>query len=292
MARLPPELEHEIFRTTAVLHRRHIPTLLLVARRVHSWSAFPASASTNTPLIIARIEPLLYQSIYLGNARQFTAIQTLIPLRPPAFWAAAVRHVHIAFSRGGFYNPTEDNQILSLCTGVERLALSSARANPGIFPILATLSIKRFGGRITHLFQAPSPPLAMDGRHSAFRALTHLEPFDAIDKRMITFLCALPELTHLATGTWLQQPEMQQLFEGCEKLRVFVYLGRFSAGGSGFIGNYADIHDRVFDPRFVICGYESWDEAAWPDGRESYWTKAERLLARKARGEAKGLWAK
>lgn len=36
----PPELEQEIFETTALMHPREIPTLLRVARRVLIWLVF------------------------------------------------------------------------------------------------------------------------------------------------------------------------------------------------------------------------------------------------------------
>ncbi|KAJ7048236.1 hypothetical protein C8F01DRAFT_1193550 [Mycena amicta] len=74
--RLPPELEREIFQTTALLHSA--PPLLRVARRVLIW-----------------VEPLLYRVLIIGGSIGIAQLNAASS-KPPAFLARAVRCLKIA----------------------------------------------------------------------------------------------------------------------------------------------------------------------------------------------------
>ncbi|KAJ6472487.1 hypothetical protein C8R45DRAFT_1013148 [Mycena sanguinolenta] len=68
----PPEIEQEIFRTTAVLYPKMVPTLLRVARRVHVW-----------------IEQLLYKTLHISSLQakgaSEEALLYALDRKPPDF---------------------------------------------------------------------------------------------------------------------------------------------------------------------------------------------------------------
>ncbi|KAJ7061743.1 hypothetical protein C8F01DRAFT_1252521 [Mycena amicta] len=268
--RLPPELEHEIFATAALLHKKSIPKLLLVAHRVHVWYAVPHCFVMPIALTMLRIEPYLYRSLDLSVLAQNQALLDVSSAKPASFLASAVRHV--------IFKIDEDfeahTSALRLCTGITHFAVSGANdTNDGLLAILSLMRIERFAGSIVNLFDQP-PERPIDGRHPAFRLLTHLEFFDHDDLEM--FIVSLPSLTHLATESVLSGEQVRRLFKGCSNLRVMVLL--VLLGGV----------PPVDDPRIVMCHYTEWSEAAAPAPQRTFWDVAEAFLEKKRRGEVQG----
>ncbi|KAJ7061741.1 hypothetical protein C8F01DRAFT_145399 [Mycena amicta] len=253
--RLPPELEHEVFATAALLDQDSIPTLLLVAHRVRVW-----------------IEPYLYRSFDLSVVTGRQALLDVSSAKPASFLASAVRHV--IFKIDG--DSELHKSALRICTGVTHLAVSSAtdNRNSGLLAILSLMHIERFAGSIVDLFDQP-PEHRMDGRHPAFRFLTHLEIFDNLGSDAVdAFVIALPSLTHLATESLHSGEQVQRLLKGCSNLLVMVLL--------------LDGVPPVDDPRIVLCTYVDWAEAAAPAPQRTYWDIAEEFLEQKRRGEVQG----
>ncbi|KAJ7061740.1 hypothetical protein C8F01DRAFT_1369212 [Mycena amicta] len=252
--RLPPELEQEVFATAALLDQDSIPTLLLVAHRVRVW-----------------IEPYLYRSLDLSILTARQALLDLSSAKPPSFLASAVRHVIFKIEE----DSERHKRALRLCTGITHLAVSAAsdNTNYGLLAVLNLMHIERFAGSIVDLFGQP-PEHPMDGRHPAFRFLTHLEIFDNLGSDAVdAFVIALPSLTHLATES---TEGAQRILEGCQNLRILVSLRRTP---------------QVDDPRIVVCDYLDWAEAAAPAPQQTFWDVAEEFLERKRRGEVQGYWA-
>ncbi|KAJ7061752.1 hypothetical protein C8F01DRAFT_1138292 [Mycena amicta] len=251
--RLPPELEHEVFATAALLDKKSIPKLLLVAHRVHVW-----------------IEPYLYRSFDLSVLAQRQAFLDLSSAKPASFLASAVRHV--IFKIEGDSEPHKS--ALRLCTGITHLAVSAATENVtfGLLPILSLMRIERFAGSIANLFTRNQPPVyPMDGQHPAFRFLTHLDLFDdLVFDEVDEFIISLPSLTHLAVES---TESAQRVLEGCPNLRIVV-----SFRGPPY----------SHDPRIVECRYNDWAEAAARPPQRTFWDVAEEILEIKRRAQVQG----
>ncbi|KAJ7795396.1 hypothetical protein B0H13DRAFT_2170704 [Mycena leptocephala] len=143
----PPELEREIFETTALMYRGEMPTLLRVARRVLIWV------------------------IYLTHETE-EALVNAMNSKPADFFANAVRHLCLPRLE------VKTRRILEVCPGVVDLALN--HLDPYIFMTysVATVDLHHpLFAAITHLDLLDFP----DENHlqtlvqiSILPALTHL----------------------------------------------------------------------------------------------------------------------
>ncbi|KAJ6529829.1 hypothetical protein B0H19DRAFT_1274215 [Mycena capillaripes] len=256
---LPPELEREIFETTAVMHPREIPTLLRVARRVLIW-----------------IEPLLYRVIRLSKFN--VDLMSLLKSKPAAFLQNAVRH--LCFDSYG--DAGQAKGILELCTGVVDLALEMAPANPILLPILATMSLRRLSTFLHDLFGDD-----INLGHPTFAFLTHLDLLDDDDNHLALILPhipSLPALTHLALDYKVPRNTVQTLLEKCPRLALLACLWHWHM----VAGYHAAQTPHVYDVRFVIgrCRELYW--ADWEDcarGRTHLWSLGEDFVARKRSGD-------
>ncbi|KAJ7059445.1 hypothetical protein C8F01DRAFT_1370380 [Mycena amicta] len=271
----PRELEQEILETAAALHPRTVPTLLLVARRVHFW-----------------LEPLLYRYVHLqqdGSPPQEAFLRAAYS-KPPDFLARGVRRVAMAFIK------PLDPQLLSqvchsmpLCTGLRGLAISThgPTIDEEIRPLIESLTLHRLSVSLNRLM----PSLTSRDTH-AFRVLTHLEVFDDLSadtcQWISPFLVALPALTHLAFNEMLDAAMMQQLLDGCVRLHVFIILSMMSGSPTH---HHTNVELPMRDPRVVVTVYDRWFECISEES-VSYWCAAERFIEQKKLGliDANEFW--
>ncbi|KAJ6551165.1 hypothetical protein B0H19DRAFT_163015 [Mycena capillaripes] len=118
----PPELELEIFETTAELYPQTIPSLFLVSWRVYDWIE-RIKYRTVTPTAKQLCCPLwAFQRAIRSNSK------------PPRFFHNHVRHLLV-----------EDDQedvlieILSACSGIQTLALFISKMPPSLLPKLVVM---------------------------------------------------------------------------------------------------------------------------------------------------------
>lgn len=156
--RLPGELEKEIFELAAFLHLGCMQALLLVARRVKTYSA------GFLPLHL-RIEPLMYQvvsTLFNGRRAEFFRL----PMRSfdklmsvnPALVRNHTRHVC-------FVNmPRQEDVVLDF------LSRCGATVNVAFMPGLETLPLQRLSVNPHQLLKGP-----VDFSHPLFSRITHLD---------------------------------------------------------------------------------------------------------------------
>nr|GAT46639.1 predicted protein [Mycena chlorophos] len=124
-------------------------------------------------------------------------------------------------------------------------------------------------------------PLAegLDARSSVFRDLTLLEVGDSdpdwdqtalepsadSDPRILSFICALPRLTHLGLYSTLSSATLRTLLNGCHKLQLLVFTL-----SSTMQEAYSSIEWAttlpIRDPRIVVSVWRDWPECVDWDG--------------------------
>ncbi|KAJ7059564.1 hypothetical protein C8F01DRAFT_1144979 [Mycena amicta] len=261
--RFPPELECDIFEFTARVHPETIPSLLLVAQRVHIW-----------------IEPFLYRTVRVEMYDQLLRITQTKPAAA-SFLASAVRHALL-----NEYHPRMVD-ILQLCTGITHLAITSdARYASELRPLLPVLRLHCLAVQLVILFPRRLFP-TMDAAQETFSTLTHLDIFDPVEdnhlchhssvatvsgiaRRTLAFLTSLPALTHLSYNLELSAGTL---------LRVLVRLTK-EAESARNLARHLLFKDDV---RLVVCLFTEWYDAVL-DGR-NYWDVAEEFVTRKGAGE-------
>ncbi|KAJ7064200.1 hypothetical protein C8F01DRAFT_1130545, partial [Mycena amicta] len=188
--RFPPELEREIFEIAALTNRKGIVSLLCVARRVFEW-----------------IEPILYKSVQIDLyvSPQLQRLLLAVETKPPAFFAAAVRHMII-------HTPQSINKfdtLISLCTETTHLAIGGNGRDRRVYRqdipnMLSRMpSIQRLVACLGDIFPASEYPTPESFPLRCFARLTHLEILDVLSDsadtlRIVSFVCTQPSLTHLA----------------------------------------------------------------------------------------------
>ncbi|KAJ7055527.1 hypothetical protein C8F01DRAFT_453246, partial [Mycena amicta] len=271
--RFPPEMEREIFLTTALLYPSTIPPLLRVAHRVLIW-----------------VEPVLYRILHIGDDPLHVARLTAASSKPPAFLAQAVRCVVL---HNGGRNNDAAHRTLSWCTGVTSLAGRPDIYAPELLPILSAMPVQRLTGLMTTI---------IDGEiaaHSIFRALTHLEIFEGLETPsgliIIGVLPSLPCLTHLALNLIERLDDigerMEIILKNCHHLNVVVVVVYYPVAIEEILAArraaIGEIPECLRDPRFVVWS----GDARWYEGvldQPNYWTVTEDFVARKQRGEVDG----
>ncbi|KAJ7758120.1 hypothetical protein DFH07DRAFT_958467 [Mycena maculata] len=171
----PPELEREIFETTAVLHPQTMPSLLRVARRVLIW-----------------IEPLLYTVLMVAEGFDLVHrpmddddVLRAMRVKPPSFFAANVRAMCFSAAYSDL-SMDEVQALLRLCTNLVSLFV---------------VGVRRWKGSLWALFGRNN---TVDLNHPFLFGLTHLDIFNANAKLLhipgLATLTALPALTHVSLG--------------------------------------------------------------------------------------------
>ncbi|KAJ7059602.1 hypothetical protein C8F01DRAFT_1370495 [Mycena amicta] len=246
--RLPPELEREIFETTARMHPEMRYRLLFVSRRVLIW-----------------IEPTLYRTIVFANCHR---LSQLLMAKSSEFFAKTTRHASVSIgSHAGA------GRILEVCAGVTHLALTVYDDDTLYAPFRALQQIRRltfYPGNVLLAATARDPTLPV------FASLTHIHLFDNYDHNLASFCAALPVLTHLAVYgdyAWLR------ILADCKKLTLLVLLALEQHSA---VEIEAQVGADLADPRVVVTWYKTWDEGVLDC--YSYWDVAGDFAARKRQG--------
>ncbi|KAJ6564384.1 hypothetical protein B0H19DRAFT_1140926 [Mycena capillaripes] len=262
---LPPELELEVFETTADLYPESIPNLLLVSHRVHEW-----------------IERIKYKTITPGGGLSTCRIHVLQQAirsnsKPPAFFRDRVQHLFIED-----LDDNELNEILPLCSGVRFLVLFQATI-PSLLPSLSAMRPCRLNLYLKQLLGGnDTPPVS----HPVFTSVTHLDLFDTwtLNDDLIVYLALFPVLTHLAVWhSETMSPDLPEVLARCTNLEALIDMYGFQPKPD------RDPMRSIDDARFVVMvllddAYEK-DWVIGTRGGSDFWARAEMFIAKKRRGE-------
>ncbi|KAJ7488961.1 hypothetical protein FB451DRAFT_1552893 [Mycena latifolia] len=259
----PPELEREIFETTAELYPEtiyHWPCLLLIAKRVHEW-----------------IERIKYRTIISRvnhpHACPLRLLQNAIRsnLKSADFFYDRVRHLFIEN-----YNRKDELQsILAACSGIQSLMLNTW-SGPAILPSLGVMKPRRLSISVGDLF---SGAVSTELSHPAFTFVTHLHVWDYLlfNSSLWSQFVLLPALTHLALYG-RDESHVISLLSACPKIAVLI-----------FMSNNDLTVPSVDDARFVCMELPYGDYLdnwlAGTKGDVDFWVRTERFIAKKRRGE-------
>ncbi|KAJ7107337.1 hypothetical protein C8R44DRAFT_987011 [Mycena epipterygia] len=271
----PPELEHEIFETTAVLYPKTIPNLLRVARRVLFW-----------------IEPLLYTAIGIfvfDNITGSSAEMLLarIATKGPEFFSNAVRHMFICSLDFGTNKPWLDKaleKVFRICTGVDHLLLI---ADFGKLPLLQMLAATDMRPMSIYLMVDLLHP-QLDFPYPFFRKVSHLAVVDLyprpIDEnwRHWTTIFRLPALTHLALGSSVSLSLVHAIFTGVPHLEVLLIASKDTHTAALFSEELV-----LHDVRLVLSGlgHIQLRLHTGTGSLDELWTRAEEFVSRKRSGQ-------
>ncbi|KAF7288756.1 hypothetical protein MIND_01421000 [Mycena indigotica] len=283
MGRFPPELEQAILKMCAEDDWSFIPTLLRVAQRTHIW-----------------LEPLLYQHVYISTDLERKPAQDaffhVAVARPQSFLAKSVRVVVLELAHSG--TPAQDllertYNALRSCTGIQEFAVNGADKmdiGPRLFPILATMPLRRLGAFLENLMPHP---IFMKDHAPAFSALTHLDVFDSEGHnshsrdliRIVPFLTALPSLTHLALQSQPPAHSVQQILDGCAFLQVLAFMEPSQTLNPYLVPDLLEyLHGLpIRDPRIVVSVYDEWEEVI-SSYEPSFWTAIDIFLDYRKQG--------
>ncbi|KAJ7065599.1 hypothetical protein C8F01DRAFT_1249177 [Mycena amicta] len=221
-ARLPPELEREIFEYTAELYPGVIPNLLCVAHRVLAW-----------------IEPIAYHTIEVNKSKRFSCFTAATKSKPREFFAKHVQRILIDI-RGTTESVEDMRAALALCTNVTRIAGARASPSDWLLPVML--------------------PMRLD--LPCFRTLTHLDVFDYLspDDASVyaTKICGLPVLTHLSLNNLLPWDVAERLLKGCRCLEVLFVTGLESEE----VAKEHAFQTPFDDVRFLMTTYEVKERAS------------------------------
>ncbi|KAJ7107322.1 hypothetical protein C8R44DRAFT_804497 [Mycena epipterygia] len=281
---LPPELEREIFETTALLYPKTIPKLLRVARRVLLW-----------------IEPLLYNAIVISVFESIggTGAEMLprISTKGADFFTNAARHMVIMSfewaimgSRSQTVWSNKDLEtIFRICTRVEHLLLLSDLKRPPLLQMLVTTDI--CPTRLYLMIDLIHPQL--DFAQPFFKNVSHLALAEMFrpelgdpmhdDWRHWPTIFGLPALTHLALGHSAPPSLIQTIFTGAPHLEVLL-ISCTDAHTAALFSAELVLHDV----RLVLGGLGHIEALKLQTGTHSLdeiWTRTNRFIAQKRRGE-------
>ncbi|KAF7303463.1 hypothetical protein MIND_00575100 [Mycena indigotica] len=276
--RLPEDLEREIFIRAALADTRgtHIPRLLRVAKRVHSW-----------------LEPYLYRVLllldYTDNAK---FIADRLTSKPPHIWRDGPRHLFLALGDDS-PNVTVMRELLSACPRLEDINFYPPDDQPGVFlPALRGMEeLRQLSTELAALFDRTRGISSIDLTGPGFAALTHLMLFDDLPfvtefeaTHLSTQLALLPALTHLALVGTIQKHLVIAILTTCDAtLRVLVNrrpdLRRHTVQTM-----YERELSGVTDVRLVIMPFGVW-VGEWEDAargvKDDFWVEAEQFVAQK-----------
>ncbi|KAJ7607237.1 hypothetical protein FB45DRAFT_929345 [Roridomyces roridus] len=266
----PPELEREIFETSAVLYPETIPSLLLVAHRVLTW-----------------IEPFLYRVISVIGHEE-PAFLPALRTKPAGFLRKAVRHV-FADMRVSTHM-SDLGQVLDIALDVESLTVFPATSEY-LLERLKPLHLKRLAILLEPVFHSDDLTVtAVEFTLPMFASITHLDLFDGISDSAYfehwTELAALPALTHLALSTLCDVLRGAKHVLGNSKtIKILVSMDPSDPEDDAPV-----IPERVVnDDRFVFMALstaqyqEDWHVGA--RGGVDFWARAERFVEKKRRKE-------
>ncbi|KAJ6598106.1 hypothetical protein DFH09DRAFT_971686 [Mycena vulgaris] len=264
----PPELEREIFETTAELYPQSIGHLLLVAHRVHEW-----------------IEKIKYNTVSTldhPSSCSLRALQQAIHsnVKQADFFHDRVRHL--------FVDEEEDEvglrELLSVCSGTRSVVLLRPYKEQSILPSLTLMKPRRLSAHSASLF-GPLQPLDPIPMHPMLTYVTHLDLFDdTSDLPHIRWsnLALFPALTHLAL-LHCNSSLGTELLSTNAKLAVLI-----SMLSSGFLPENRISNDDVRFVRMSVLDEDyGLDWLTGVKGGVDFWARADLFVAKKRRGEIK-----
>ncbi|KAK7052030.1 hypothetical protein R3P38DRAFT_3255262 [Favolaschia claudopus] len=274
----PPELEREIFETAAKLYPQTIPSLFLVAHRVHEW----------------RIQ---YKTITMRGIKStcsWYALKEIIrsDLRPKSFLRDVVRHI---FLPPWDLTPSEEDllQVFSVCTQIQSLALFLPI---GAAPLPSTVQNAISAMKLQRLSLVSLEPLRdfLHLHRRMFGHVTHLELWELGVMSWAIILDLFPSVTHIAisahkdchrtvpsAGFGLSEEALAQ----CPQINVIIAIGRASIISDLVTG----LGLQWQDPRLVFVKVDadaSWLEYEWTRGlagEPDFWAEAETFVAKRRR---------
>ncbi|KAJ6495085.1 hypothetical protein C8R45DRAFT_986086 [Mycena sanguinolenta] len=258
--RLPPELEHRIFKIAALARPNWIPSLMLVARRVKVW-----------------VEPLLYRVVFLK-----ASTVELHNFCLPTFTASAIQqksHHYLQHVRHLLFDDdaVEDTALKSwvpACTGVTNLYVQINCTHETLHSLISFTNIRYLTIDVNAL-RDPTPPFPL------FMTVTHLELL-AYKTKSVVGVCEnisrIPKLTHIALNPRLDLTMPHAALCANTQLECIVFLSsEASLDGSPLLD----------DPRFVCIEESLRYEVDWLNGAvfgEDYWALADEFLAARRAG--------
>ncbi|KAJ7448356.1 hypothetical protein FB451DRAFT_1375386 [Mycena latifolia] len=285
---LPPDLEREIFETTAIRYPATIPKLLRVAHRVLGW-----------------LEPMLFTVVRItgleekdaGDKALLRAIETR-----PDFFPHTVRHMYLFPVHWSFFgarrsaNAWSDLELqtaLRACRDVANLFLLGNPTTPSLHPILEM--------RPKRLFMFVSVRnRAMDLSLPFFQHITHLllgdmdgpERSIQLEGPQLQQLCHLPVLTHLAFALNDVAPSAELLstiMTYCARLQALLLLGGIDHDPMTISKALAE-DVSLHDPRVVILSNEDFNKEWYLStrGHPDMWARADAFISAKRTGEIDG----
>ncbi|KAJ7689440.1 hypothetical protein B0H17DRAFT_1202331 [Mycena rosella] len=272
MSTLPPELELHIFESVAKASPYDAAlrlTLMLVARRVQIW-----------------VEPLAYHCLVFSKTNSWTRLKRIAESKPPEFLARHVKSICMPISTVSILEAAE---ILSACTGVERLACwidHGVTALPQSIPV-QSLALSRLSIELSHFLALPA---ALPSLHAQ---LTHLELIyweaHAEHYPATVDLARFPRLTHLALRSdaarfhWPLEM-VESLKRSCLHLRMLVLLD-YVLGASDSV--VRGLNDRRVVRVITEVALHDWEPGAksfheWEIrmGEADMWARGEDIIQR------------
>ncbi|KAJ7760782.1 hypothetical protein B0H14DRAFT_3511012 [Mycena olivaceomarginata] len=275
MSRLPPELEIQIFESVA----RDSPydaaqrlRLMLVARRVKIW-----------------VEPFVYPCLAFSRVNNWDRLKHIVATKPRDFLARHVKSICMPLHT---VTMQEASEILSACTGVERLACwinhmaGEALAIPQSIPIQG-LALSRLSIELSHFLCLPA-----DLPHT-HASLTHLELVyweEHAEHYPATLdLARFPYLTHLALRNealrfqWPLQLA-RSMKDSCGRLKVMVLVD-FEVGSAEMVRRaLSDVRAVVVLSQVVLHDWEpmakTFPEWSLRLGKGDMWARGEDIIRR------------
>ncbi|KAJ7061744.1 hypothetical protein C8F01DRAFT_1138276 [Mycena amicta] len=267
---LPFEIERIIFETAALSRPKQVPTLMLVAWRVHQW-----------------VEPLQYRTLGISILPlklspvtdipriTFAYLTHLIASKDPAFLAKAVRNVLIPPNIGQEALET----ICAAFPNIENLFSRCTLRHPAL-------------PQLRRLHCSPSVrALDLPNLATRFAALTHLRVNDTLGLRSAAIeffrwrkLAEFPSLTHLAIAGCPSADDCTVLLSLCKSLRILLVVQEISETEEfppALTG----------DPRFLVMrvdedygGGSDWERGTLNGFSDDTWTRADAFVEERGNG--------
>ncbi|KAJ7268527.1 hypothetical protein C8J57DRAFT_1509711 [Mycena rebaudengoi] len=275
-ASFPPELEREIFEIAATQHPEMMPRLVRVARRVLVWyGGMCPGLSKRSNVSMSRLEPQLYQTVMIrASARNTNALLRATRRQPEKFAQYVERLLIIDL----LPDPDTLLGVLSVCTGVRRLALF--HSSPTMRPLLEKMQLYYLSTSSASLFgNAQAGPV-----WPSFPMVTHLD-LHQINTHLD--FAGFPALTHLCLRTTANgSPVPPTVLYNCNKLQVLINM---YCGPHGIEGIKRIAPPNLPGPPLFIMRFRSQDYfsqlAGGANGVPDFWDRVERFAAKKRRGE-------
>ncbi|KAF8216922.1 hypothetical protein K438DRAFT_1798028 [Mycena galopus ATCC 62051] len=258
----PPELEREIFETTAACFPGFIPTLLRVCRRSQIW-----------------IEPLLYRVVIISSTRSNSPLLlSALASKTPTFLQTAVRHILIH----DYDDSDTPDSLLAKCSGIVSLSTDGKLDPERMKMRLQKLALTVPSEKSTWNLAGFTHPLLV--------SITHLDLYQGDTWGPGTWrdwsgLASLPVLTHLALSESIATHIISQVVVECPRLVVIAIVTypweRDSA--RSLTENLTFIDLRVVVLSMSIGYAADWEMGA--RGGNDFWARAEAFLQRKRAGE-------